>query len=72
MIKINFRQPKYIFPLVVFVPLCAMVYFLMQTFGGVNAVKLVLGVAVTQFFILFLFLPERTDCREGILVVETA
>ena len=34
MIKINFRQPKYIFPLVVFVPLCAMVYFLMQTFGG--------------------------------------
>lgn len=34
MIKINFRQPKYIFPLVVFVPLCAMVYFLMQTFGS--------------------------------------
>ena len=34
MIKINFKQPKYIFPLVVFVPLCALVYFVMQTFGG--------------------------------------
>ena len=33
MIKINFKQPKYIFPLVVFVPLCALVYFVMQTFG---------------------------------------
>lgn len=27
MMKINFKQPKYIFPLVVFVPLCALVYF---------------------------------------------
>ena len=27
MIKINFKQPKYIFPLVIFVPLCALVYF---------------------------------------------
>lgn len=34
MMKINFKQPKYIFPLVVFVPLCALVYFVMQTFGG--------------------------------------
>lgn len=33
MMKINFKQPKYIFPLVVFVPLCALVYFVMQTFG---------------------------------------
>ena len=28
--KINFKQPKYIFPLVVFVPLCALIYFVMQ------------------------------------------
>ena len=34
MIKINFKQPKYIFPLVIFVPLCALIYFVMQTFGG--------------------------------------
>ncbi|MCH5228338.1 MAG: conjugative transposon protein TraM [Muribaculaceae bacterium] len=32
--KINFKQPKYIFPLVVFVPLCCLVYFVSQTFGG--------------------------------------
>ena len=32
--KINFKQPKYIFPLVVFITLCALVYFVMQTFGG--------------------------------------
>ena len=32
--KINFKQPKYIFPAVIFVPLCALVYFVMQTFGG--------------------------------------
>lgn len=32
--KINFKQPKYIFPLVVFIPFCALVYFVMQTFGG--------------------------------------
>lgn len=32
--KIKFKQPKYIFPLVVFIPLCALVYFVMQTFGG--------------------------------------
>ena len=32
--KINFKQPKYIFHLVVFIPLCALVYFVMQTFGG--------------------------------------
>lgn len=32
--KINFKQPKYIFPLVIFVPVCALVYFVMQTFGG--------------------------------------
>lgn len=24
--KINFKQPKYVFPLVVFIPLCALVY----------------------------------------------
>ena len=35
--KINFKQPKYIFPLVVFIPLCALVYFVMQTFGGILA-----------------------------------
>ena len=34
MIKVNFPQPKYIFPLVIFVPLCALIYFVMQTFGG--------------------------------------
>ncbi len=34
MTKINFKQPKYYFPIVVFVPLCALVYFLMQTFSG--------------------------------------
>lgn len=34
MMKINFKQPKYIFPLVIFVPLCALIYFVMQTFGG--------------------------------------
>lgn len=34
MIKINFKQPKYIFSLVVFVPLCALIYFVMQTFKG--------------------------------------
>ncbi len=34
MIKVNFKQPKYIFPLVIFVPLCALIYFMMQTFGG--------------------------------------
>lgn len=32
--KINFKQPKYIFPLVIFVPLCALIYFVMQSFGG--------------------------------------
>ena len=32
--KINFKQPKYIFPLVVFVPMCALIYFVIQTFGG--------------------------------------
>ncbi|MDY4020109.1 MAG: conjugative transposon protein TraM [Prevotella sp.] len=34
MLKINFKQPKYLFPPVIFVPLCAMIYFLMQTFKG--------------------------------------
>ena len=34
MIKVNFKQPKYIFPLVIFVPLCALIYFVMQPFGG--------------------------------------
>ena len=33
MVKIDFKQPKYIFPLVIFVPLCALIYFVMQTFG---------------------------------------
>jgi conjugative transposon TraM protein len=37
MIKINFKQPKYIFPPVIFVPLCAMIYFIMQTFGANKA-----------------------------------
>lgn len=39
MMKINFKQPKYIFPLVVFVPLCALVYFVMHTFGGGSETK---------------------------------
>ena len=34
MVKIDFKQPKYIFPLVIFVPLCALIYFVMQTFGA--------------------------------------
>ena len=34
MIKVNFKQPKYIFPAVIFIPLCALVYFVTQTFGG--------------------------------------
>ena len=34
MIKINFKQPKYIFPLVVFVPLCALISLVMQMFSG--------------------------------------
>ena len=37
MTKINFKQPKYIFPAVIFVPLCALVYFVMQTFKGGDA-----------------------------------
>lgn len=37
MIKINFKQPKYIFPAVIFVPLCALVYFVMQVFKGNDA-----------------------------------
>ena len=32
--KINFKQPKYIFPMVVFIPMCALIYFVMQIFGG--------------------------------------
>ena len=32
--KINFKQPKYIFPAAIFVPLCFLIYFVMQTFGG--------------------------------------
>lgn len=39
MLKINFKQPKYIFPPVLFVPLCAMIYFLMQTFKGNDTEK---------------------------------
>lgn len=34
MTKINFKQPKYIFPVVIFIPLCCLVYFVMQTFSG--------------------------------------
>lgn len=34
MIKINFKQPKYIFPAVIFIPLCALIYFVMQTFSS--------------------------------------
>ena len=34
MIKVNFKQPMYIFALFIFVPLCALIYFVMQTFGG--------------------------------------
>ena len=31
--RINFRQPKYIFPAVIFVSLCFLIYFVMQMFG---------------------------------------
>lgn len=34
MTKIDFKQPKYIFPVVIFVPLCLFIYFIMETFGG--------------------------------------
>lgn len=34
MTKINFKHPKYIFPVVIFIPLCCLVYFVMQTFSG--------------------------------------
>lgn len=34
MMKIDFKQPKYIFPVVIFVPLCLCIYFIMETFGG--------------------------------------
>lgn len=34
MIKINFKQPKYIFPAVIFIPLCALIYFVMRTFSS--------------------------------------
>lgn len=34
MTKINLKQPKYIFPVVIFIPLCCMVYFVMLTFSG--------------------------------------
>lgn len=37
MTKINFKQLKYIFPLVIFIPACGLVYFLMQTFQGKDA-----------------------------------
>ena len=32
--KINFKQPKYIFPLVIFIPLIALAYFVTETFSG--------------------------------------
>lgn len=32
--KINFKQPKYIFPAAIFVPLCFLIYFVMQMVGG--------------------------------------
>ena len=32
--KINFKQPKYIFPAVIVVPLAALIFFLCQIFGG--------------------------------------
>lgn len=41
MIKINFKQPKYIFPLVVFFPLCALIYFVMETFKSSDKEQLV-------------------------------
>lgn len=34
MAKINFKQPKYIFPAVVFVPLCFLAYFVVDLIGG--------------------------------------
>lgn len=33
-LNINFKQPKYIFPAVIAVPLAALLYFLVQIFGG--------------------------------------
>ena len=32
--RLNLRQPKYIFPLVIFLPLLGLIYFGMQTFKG--------------------------------------
>lgn len=32
--KINFKQPKYIFPAVIFIPLVSLVYFVTEMFGG--------------------------------------
>ena len=34
MIKVNFKTPKYIFPAGIFITLCALGNFVMQTFGG--------------------------------------
>ena len=32
--KINFKQPKYIFPVIIAVPIIALAYYLLQIFGG--------------------------------------
>ena len=32
--RLNLRQPKYIFPLVIFLPLLGLIYFGMETFKG--------------------------------------
>ena len=37
--KINFKQPKYIFPLVIFIPLIALAYFVTETFSGGNTAR---------------------------------
>ena len=37
--KINFKQPKYIFPLVIFIPLIALAYFVTETFSGSNTAR---------------------------------
>lgn len=34
--KINFKQPKYIFPAVIFIPLCTLIYFVSEMFGSTS------------------------------------
>lgn len=62
MMKINFKQPKYIFPLVVFIPLCALVYFVMQTFGGGSECNLQIFLCL---FLEKLNMPQNTPVTKA-------